>query len=153
MQKNDFISGFVLLIFGIIIFISSMNYPFGKLQSPGAGFIPLIASLILISMSGIIIVTYLIKKKAEVPKQRFFSTKDGPKRIILALSAFFGYRYFFPIIGFVPTNFLFFLFVTRFLGYFSWKKSFIFSFLTTIFAYILFRILLKIPMPTSILGI
>ena len=51
MEKRDLFSGFTLLIFGVIIFIGSMGYPFGKIDNPGAGFIPRIASLILIIIS------------------------------------------------------------------------------------------------------
>lgn len=153
MKKRDFFSGFILFIFGIIVFISSMNYPFGVLNMPGAGFIPRIASLILIVISGFIIISSITKKSGDIPKQKFFSVKGAPKRVIIASGAFFAYRLLFPIIGFIPTNFLFFLFITHSLGHHSWKTSFIFSFLTTTFAYILFQVFLKIPMATSILGI
>ena len=156
MGKSDFFSGSILLIFGVIIFIGSMGYPFGEIDNPGAGFVPRIASLILIVISlSIIIIAYkkYMGRKGGAPYKTFFSTRDAPKRIILACAFLLAYRLSFPILGFMPTNFLFFLFVTRSLGNFRWRISFIFSFLSTLMAYLLFQVFLKIRMPPGILKI
>ncbi len=156
MEKRDLLSGFTLLIFGVIIFIGSMGYPFGKIDNPGAGFIPRIASLILIIISlSIMIIAYrkYMGRKGGGAYKTFFSTRDGPKRIILACAFLLAYRLSFPILGFIPTNFLFFLFVTRSLGNFRWRISFTFSFLSTLMAYLLFQVFLRIQMPPGILKI
>ena len=156
MEKSDLFSGLTLLIFGVTIFIGSMNYPFGEMNNPGAGIVPRIASLILIVNSlFIIIIAYrrYMGRKGGVAHKTFFSTKAGPKRIILACVFLLGYRLLFPILGFIPTNFLFFLFVPRSLGDFGWRTSFIFSFLSTLMAYLLFQVFLKIQMPVGILKI
>ncbi len=147
MEKSDFFSGFTLLIFGVTIFIGSMSYPFGEIDNPGAGFVPRIASLILIIISLLIMIIAYKKSFASEGStvyRTFFSTRDGPKRMILALAFLLAYRLSFPILGFVLTNFLFFLFVTRSLGDFRWRISFTFSFLSTSMAYLLFQVLLKI---------
>lgn len=156
MEKSDFFSGFILLIFGVTIFIGSMSYPFGEIDNPGAGFAPRLASLILIVISVfIIIIAYRrsFTRKGNTANRTFFSTRDGPKRIILACTFLLAYRLLFPILGFIPTNFLFFLLVTRSLGDFRWRISFIFSFLSTVMAYLLFQVFLKIQMPAGILKI
>ncbi len=156
MEKNDFFSGFTLLIFGVTIFIGSMSYPFGEIDNPGAGFVPRIASLILIIISLFIMIIAYKKSfasKGSTVHRTFFSTRDGPKRIILACAFLLAYRLSFPILGFIPTNFLFFLFVTRSLGNFRWRISFTFSFLSTLMAYLLFQVFLKIQMPVGILKI
>jgi hypothetical protein len=154
--KSDFFSGFTLLIFGVAIFIGSMGYPFGEIDNPGAGFVPRIASLLLIVISlSIMIVAYQksFAGKGSTAHGRFFSTRDGPKRIILACAFLLAYRLSFPILGFILTNFLFFLLVTRFLGDFRWRISFAFSFLSTFMAYLLFQGFLKIQMPPGIFRI
>ena len=156
MEKSDFFSGFTLLILGATIFIGSMSYPFGEIDNPGAGFVPRIASLILIIISLFIIIIAYRKSfasKGSTAYRIFFSTRDGPKRIILACAFLLAYRLLFPILGFIPTNFLFFLFVTRSLGNFRWKISFTFSFLSTLMAYLVFHVILKIQMPVGILKI
>ncbi len=143
---------FYLFVFGVLVFMGSMSYPFGKIDSPGAGFVPRLASIILIVLSVLIILSSLMKK-GEVSTQKFFSTRDAPKRVAIAAGAFFAYRLSFPIFGFVLTNFIFFLLITRLSGYHSWRMSFIFSFLTTVLSYLLFQVWLKIPMPASIFGL
>lgn len=152
MEKNDFMTGFALLIFGLLVFIRSMGYPFGEIHNPGAGFVPCITSLILIIISLFIMVNAyrrIFKEKRNSPDKTFFSTQEGPKRIVLAFASLLAYRLLFPVLGFIPTNCLFFLFVTRSLGYFSWKVSLVFSFLSTGIAYLLFQVFLKIQMPAA----
>ena len=156
MEKSDFFSGFTLLIFGVTIFIGSMSYPFGEIDNPGAGFVPRIASLILIIISLFIMIIAYKKhmgRKGGAPYKKFFSTRGAPKRIILALASLLAYRLLFPTLGFMPTTFLFFLFVTRSLGDFKWRISFIFSFSSTIMAYLLFQVFLKIQVPPGIFKI
>ena len=156
MEKSDFFSGFTLLIFGVTIFIGSMSYPFGEIDNPGAGFVPRIASLILIIISLFIMIIAYKKhmgRKGGAPYKTFFSTRGAPKRIILALASLLAYRLLFLTLGFMPTTFLFFLFVTRSLGDFKWRISFIFSFSSTIMAYLLFQVFLKIQVPPGIFKI
>lgn len=154
MEKTNFISGIILFIFGTAVFIGSMNYPFGTIYSPGAGFIPRITSFILIVISTFIITSSYIKsRRGNIAKKVFFSTKDGPKRILLASASLISYRFLFTILGFIPTNFFFFLFVTRVLGYFSWRTCLVFSTISTIIAYYLFHVLLEIQMPVGIFKI
>jgi len=155
-EKSDFLSGFILLVFGVTIFIGSMRYPFGEMDTPGAGFVPRIASFILIIISlFIVIIAYRksLEKKRSTAYRNFFPARDGPKRIILACAFLLAYRLSFPILGFMTTNFLFFLFVTRLLGDFRWRISFTFSFLSTLMAYLLFQVFLRIQMPPGILKI
>lgn len=111
MKKIDFISGFILLIFAVVIFIGSMSYPLGEIDNPGAGFVPRLASLILIGISMFIVINAYRKSSAknrDATSIAFFSTTDGPRRIILAMACLAAYRLLFPILGFIATNFLFF---------------------------------------------
>jgi len=152
MGKTDVVTGLVLLVTGVAIFIGSMSYPWGNLQEPGPGFLPRLASAILIVLSTFIIIGPLMKKE-KVSAHSFFPTRDAPKRVAIAVGAFFAFRLLFPILGLVPTNFVFFLLITRFLGHHSWRASFIFSLLTTTSAYLLFQVWLDIQMPKLFFGL
>jgi len=61
MKKYDLLSGIILFIFGASMFLWSFKYPFGEIQSPGASFLPRLASLVLIVLSVIIVVRALRK--------------------------------------------------------------------------------------------
>ena len=152
MGKSDAVTGLILFVFGVMIFIGGKSYPFGSIKAPGPGFLPRLASVTLIALSMLIIISSL-KKKGEASVRMFFQTRDAPKRVAIAVGAFFAYRLSFPILGFVSTNFIFFLLISRLLGHHGWKASFIFSFLTTVLSYLLFQVWLNIQMPTSIFGL
>ena len=147
--KSDVVTGLILSVFGAAVLIVSMRYSFGSLTLPGPGFVPRLASITLIVLSVLIIINSLITK-AKVSVHKFFTTREAPKRVVLAAGAFFAYRLTVPFLGFIPTNFIFFLVVTRLLGHHSWKMSLTFSFLTTLLCYLLFQEWLGVPMPTTI---
>ncbi len=160
MGKLDFISGLVLFAFGGIIFIASFEYPFGEISSPGPGFVPRIASLFLVSLSVFIMA---LSCRSSNMKGTFINPFAGEassfpqtifsKRIILTAAALFAYRLLFPILGFILTNLFFFILVIRILGYSNWKINLIVSCAVTVFAYLLFEVLLAMPLPRGILGI
>ncbi|MFC1534000.1 tripartite tricarboxylate transporter TctB family protein [Thermodesulfobacteriota bacterium] len=152
-DKNDLVTGLVLLVFAVTIFIGSFKYTFGEIITPGAGFVPRIASMVLILICGFIVGKALMGKKRNGPAHQSVWARGKIKRVAIAAGIFLTFRLSFPLLGFVPTNFLFFLLITRLLGHFSWKRSFIFSCVTTICTYVLFQVWLKIQMPTSIFGI
>jgi len=154
MKKTDLISGIVLFALGLGIFLKSLTYPIGSFRSPGGGLFPLLASIILMALAGIITIqTFFRKDTEEALKTAFFTTKGAPSRILLGFIALLGFRYLLPLIGFGPSTFLFILFLAKYLGHYSWKMSIFFSVLTALVAYYLFQVWLKIPMPQGILRI
>jgi hypothetical protein len=70
MKHSDRISGILLFAFALFIFIKSFQYP-------GAGLFPLLASILLMSLSGTILISLLLNKgeKAEI-EAAFFPSKE-----------------------------------------------------------------------------
>ena len=152
MGKSDIVTGLALLVFGVAVFIASMGYPFGSIEQPGSGFFPSLASGILILLSlSVILGPWLKKEKVAMPA--FFPTRDAPKRVVITVGFFLGYRLLFPFLGMAPTNFLFFFLTSRLLGHHSWRTSLLFSLLAAVSSYLLFQVWLDIPMPDSIFGL
>lgn len=152
MKKDDVFTGVVLFSFGTTIFLWSMKYPFGEIHSPGAGFLPRLASLVLIVLA-LMIVIPAFRKDMGSNQHAFFSRREAPRRVLTVIGAFLAYRLLFPAIGFTPTNFIFFLLITRLLGYHSWKSSLVFSFLTTTVTYLVFQVWLQVQLPDPIWGL
>ena len=153
MMKLDRISGIFLLLLGLTVFLTCLTYPIGSFRSPGAGLFPLLASVILLILAGIMTVQAFLKKDlAESSPARFFSSKKAPQRILAGFIALLGFRYLLPVIGFGPSTFVFILFMSRFLGNFSWRVSLFFSLITAILVYYLFQVWLKVPMPIPMIG-
>ena len=153
MRNLDVISGMVLFLFGLGIFLLSLRYPFGSLRAPGAGLFPMIASTILMIFSGFIMGHSFFKKHMEDAKSSFFPGKEAPKRILLGFSFLLMFRYLFPIIGFAPSAFCFICVLSKFLGHYSWKASLLISTCSALGSYFLFQVFLKIQMPRGIFGI
>ncbi|MBI5967795.1 MAG: tripartite tricarboxylate transporter TctB family protein [Deltaproteobacteria bacterium] len=154
MKNLDRISGIILFLLGLGIFLKSLTYPIGSFRSPGGGLFPLLASIILMGLSGAMTIQAFWKKNTEESsKASFFSTKDAPKRILFGFMALLGFRYLLPVIGFGPSTFLFILLLAKSLGHYSWKMSIFFSVLAALVAYYLFQVWLKIPMPQGMLRI
>ena len=150
MNNIDRISGLFLLGLGIGVFLVSFTYPIGTLRAPGGGLFPLLASILLMALAGVITIQAFMKKQGETTKP-FFSGKEALKRVLIGLVALLGFRYLLPFIGFGFSAFLFVLFLAKYLGHYNWKVSLLFSALTAVAAYYLFQVWLKVPMPTPFL--
>lgn len=154
MKNLDSLSATILFFLGLWIFLKSLTYPFGSLQSPGAGFFPLLASILLMGLSGSMIVQGFLKKEAgETFKASFLPGREALQRIFFSFLALLGFRYLLPAIGFGPSTFLFIFFLGKILGHYSWKMSLFFALMASLLAYCLFQAWLKIPLPLGILGI
>jgi len=154
MKNLDRISGIILFLLGLGIFLKSLTYPIGSFRSPGGGLFPLLASIILMILAGVMTMqAYSKKASGELPPTSFFTSKEAPKRILCGFISLLAFRYLLPVIGFGPSTFVFILMLAKFLGHYDWKVSILFSAVTAVVAYYLFQIWLKIPMPQSILRI
>ncbi len=153
MLNIDRICGIVLFSLGLGICLKSLTYPVGSFRSPGGGLFPLLASIILMALAGILTIQAFLKKEAkEKERAPFFSGKEAPKRIFLGFIALLGFRYLLPVIGLGPSTFIFIFFLAKFLGHYNWRVSIPFSLATAVAAYYLFQVWLKIPMPRTIIG-
>jgi len=152
MKNLDRISGIILLIVGMAVFLKSLTYPIGTFRTPGAGLFPLIASILLLGLSAILTLqAFLSKKGKELAPTPFFPEQGAPRRILLGFAGLVGYRYLVPVVGFAPSTGIFILFLIRFLGGYGWKASIFSAVVTALVAYYLFQVWLKIPMPLPIL--
>ena len=134
--------------------MKSLTYPIGSFRSPGGGLFPLLASIILMGLSGFMTIQAFLKKDVEeASKPSFFPRKEAIKRVLLGFMALLAYRYLLPFIGFAASTSVFIFILARFLGHYSWKVCILFSVLTAFVSYFLFQVWLKIPMPRSVLGI
>jgi putative tricarboxylic transport membrane protein len=154
MKSLDRMSGLVLLGFGILILVKSIEFPFGTLQMPGAAVFPILASSLLMVISGTIVISSFLKPRRDQTISLSTPQLQKPlRRVVVGVGALLAYRYLLAYIGFPFACFLFILFLAKALGQYSWKTSLLFSLGTAVVCYYLFQILLKIPMPGGILGI
>jgi hypothetical protein len=154
MVNLEKMSGALLFLFGLIIFLKSLDYPLGSLGLPGAGVFPLLASALLMALSiSIIISSHMKRHERMIPKPTFFPAKETPKRIMFGFVSLLAFRYLLPLIGFAPSTFLFIFFLGKVLARYSLGVNVVFSVLTAFVSYYLFQVWLKIPLPKGLFGI
>jgi putative tricarboxylic transport membrane protein len=152
MKHIDLISGIVLLVVGTAVFLKSLSYPVGTFRTPGAGLFPLIASILLLSLSAVFTIqAFLSKRGKELAPAPFFPEQGAPRRVLLGFAGLLGYRYLVPVVGFAPSTGIFIFFLIKFLGGYGWKASIFSAVVTALVAYYLFQVWLKIPMPLPML--
>ena len=154
-QKNrDVLSSLVCIGIGILFCIGSVKFGDIRAGFPSAGFFPFITGVILAFLALIQVVgVFTAGKAGEDKAEDFFPQQDSVKRLLITLAILFLYAIALEYVGFLITNFLFMVLLLRGLEPQGWKTVLVTAFLTSISCYVLFDILLKVPVPRGILGI
>ncbi len=141
--------------FGALFLIGALKQGLIRKGIPGPGFVPFIVAVILISLSLMVFIPALAKKREEgqtSERPKFFPEKDSFKRISLALFALFAYGAALEYGGYILTTFAFMLFMSRLIERIKWTRVFAIAFLTAVLSYLLF-FALEVQLPPGILEI
>lgn len=151
MKRKDQISGaFWLLVAGVTI-QQSLELKIGNFHSPGPGYIPLMIGI------GLAVVSVLIFLRAT-----FFTgnqtlslgvSRSALKKLGLVLAGLFLYAFLFPYLGFVASTFLFLILLLKGVEPQRWSATVLWSAGITLFAYLLFVVILRSEFPQGLLGI
>jgi putative tricarboxylic transport membrane protein len=155
MKNRDVFSSLFWMGFGAVFLIGALNQGLIRKGIPGPGFVPFIVAIILISLSLMVFIPALGRKRGEsetTGKPGFFPEKDSLKKILLALVALFAYGAVLEYGGFILTTFVFMLFMSRLIERIKWIKVLAIAFLTAVLSYLLFYAL-EVQLPQGILGI
>ena len=147
MQRADFLSG--LSLFGLSIFIcyGALRLEVGTPQAPAPGFFPFVSGLAIGILSILIWAGSREKKTAET----WFWLPQADKRgIVLTFAFLIFYALSLEFLGFLTTNFLFFLLTTKFASHLRWGKTIVFTAFCTIGIQIVFKTLFNTPLPVGI---
>ncbi len=151
-QNREIVGGLFWMVFAVAYFIGSIQQGLFKNGLPSSGFLPFLCSLALIIMSAIIISHGIIKKNALVDEAEPF-TRIGLVRVGVALGALVLYALLLEHIGFAVATFLFMVVTLRIMEPKSWKFTVGVSFIVALISFLLFIVILEVPLPKSPLGI
>jgi len=145
-KKRNVIGAFFFMAMGLAFALGSMKY--GSLRSgiPNAGFFPLLGGIILIVLSLMLLIPVL-KNKEYQRNENFFPQKDSWKRLLIVTAILFFYGVVLEHVGFLMTTFVFMIAILRFIESPGWMTILFTSFATTGTCYLIFKVLLKIPLP------
>ncbi len=152
MKRADIISGAILTgLFGFLAYQSSrldMVYR----NSPGAGFFPLCLSLLALLAVAVILAGSL-RRPAAADRPVRWPRGVGLRRIAGALGGFLVYAWLTTLLGFILSTAAYMLFTARMLGARRWPAATAVSVLTALGLFLLFRVWLKMELPTGRLPI
>ena len=142
------------MVIGLLFCLGSTEY--GDIRSgfPSAGFFPFMGGVILVSLSMMLMIRSGVRKEMEQGKIiKFFPQKDSLKRLVIMLFVLFMYSISLVYLGFLITTFLFMILLLKFLEPQRWTTTLMIALLTSISAYLLFEIFLKVQLPKGVFGI
>jgi putative tricarboxylic transport membrane protein len=138
------------LLFSLVTCVESYRLKLGTINTPGPGFFPFSAGLIMLILS-LAALFQSIKKKNNVEK----TTRQEPFRwwnIVVILAAVTAYAFSLEKIGFLINTFLFMCLLLKVVEPQTWKTSILGGLITAIAANILFNVFFRAQIPSGILG-
>ena len=131
------ISSLFLIGLSLLILFSSLKLGIGSFRKPGAGFIPLIASVLVFSLSLWVLGT---ERKGPAEKEKKLSKRwqSGTRMIGMVLGLSF-YIYFFKVLGYLLAAFFFMVIMFSIYEPRRWHKHIVVAVLVVGISYIVFR--------------
>jgi putative tricarboxylic transport membrane protein len=139
---------------GVIFCVGGLQYGFGSAGVPGPGFLPFLVGAVLFGLSLLLLFLSILRRGADLSIRGVTtdaSAKEKAKRILLVLGALLFYVIAFERLGFLITSVVFMIFLIR-LNLREWRFVLLAAFSFTAFVYILFKLLLRVPLSQGIFG-
>ena len=155
MQRDEIIVGIVILIFGGVTALLSLQMPIGTFRAAGTGLFPLLLGIILMILSGLFLLNlFLGKEKGAERKESPVEAIPGSiTPVLLFLGMMALATLFFNSLGYPLIAFLLMVALLKILGMKRWPVNILLSLATAAASYFLFVQWLKIPLPRGWFGI
>ncbi|MGI6029215.1 MAG: tripartite tricarboxylate transporter TctB family protein [Candidatus Heteroscillospira sp.] len=151
---EDVISGFVIFVIGLVLFISSLRLPSGNELQMGADFMPKVVSGMLTVLGACFTITAFIKRN-NAPAHAAALTRTELIRFSVAFALFFCYIFFLESVGFVIMTTLYIIAQSWFITPKEKRRPVFLCILAvsvSVIIYVIFVFGLKLMLPAGILG-
>lgn len=149
MRRHDLLSSIIFFCIGLFIAFYSPQFGIGSLSTPGTGFMPFLTGLIICGFATTIFLQALLGKSGGVEK---IWAGIKLKKLVLSVLILIAYAFLLEPLGFIIDSFLLIIFLTRYMGSQTWKRSLLCGVLSSILSYLLFETWLKAQLPRGIFG-
>jgi hypothetical protein len=148
MQKLDFFSTLVLLLFSIYVAVASFSFGVGSLGKPGPGFFPL-GGAIIVGVNALFVLSRALsktdsKRAVEAEKTRWW-------KVAAVLGSIVLFGILMDTVGFFLCTFLMIVFFIRIIMSQGWPKTILVALCSSIGCYIIFDLLLNAQLPRGFL--
>lgn len=130
----------VALVFGAAGIALSMSYGLGSLTDPGPGLWPFAISVVLTALAAVLVVA----GRNGTDTEQFSRASVLPA---VGIVTFVALAFLMPLIGFEIPSLLLCIVWLRFLGGETWRSTVVVALCTVAAFYVLFIVLLQIPLP------
>ncbi len=153
MKGHQQIGNIFWLMIGMYVVIKGYLLGLGSLRHPGPGFIFFVAAFFLIILIVIDIIGNSIRK-ADKDRDRNENPWTGLrwKRVLMVVGILSAYIYTFDFLGFFLSTFCLMVFLFKGVEFTKWWIAILSSVITISISYGLFKVWLKVPFPTGVLG-
>ncbi len=149
-MNNDQVSALAWLSIGLVICVGSIPYKLGLFSSPGSGFMPFLSGITISLFAGVGFIQATAKKRKG---KGWTSLMLGWKRAGVILASLLAYSFLLAPIGFLLCTILFVAFLLRAFAPRGWLFAIGISLLTSVAAYAIFELWLKVQLPKGYFGI
>ena len=152
MKRYNLIFSIILIVIVVLIYQWSINFPENTPGSGlGPGFFPRILIIMMLFISIYLIATSIIKKKKEKSVSVGFNVNKLKKPILIVCLTIL-YTITLNYLGFLLDTIIY-LIITSILFGNKYLQSLLFSIIFTFLVYLIFKKMLRVPLPPGILGI
>ena len=146
---GEVLFGCVILAFGIVALVGSVQLGFGSLSQPGAGLFPFFAGLMIVIAAPIAIANSIVRRESE---SELILKKNGLRTLGVMIAVFAAWILAMPTLGYVVVTFAAVLVLAKLLGLEGRLKPLALSVATALATYVLFDRLLYLDLPRGLLG-
>lgn len=153
MREDDRFCSLVLLGIALAACLGASQHDVGTFNNPGSGFFPMVLGIVLGILSLIILAGGVIAKRAATTKQlvvkkRSFFTMNA----LIVVAVLICYGLLLVPLGFIVTTFLLFTALFKFVADQKWLPSLGEALALSLGSYIIFEVLLGVPLPYGIIA-
>ena len=154
MREDDRVCSLILLGIAIASCLGASRHEVGTFSTPGPGLFPMVLGAVLGALSLIILVGGIMARRASVQgvEESGRNSVFG-KQALYVILALVGFGFLLVPLGFIITTFVVFAVVLKFVAAQKWTVALGGSLVLALGAYVVFHMLLGVPLPRGILGI
>ena len=156
MKVNDAISGFFFVLFGMLIFYLTRDFPIMPGQKYGADLFPRLIAFFM-GLGGIALIIRGVRTRNETPWVTVMDWVSSPRHLtnfFLVIAVLIFYILISDLLGFIPTAFICLMTLMLWLrGPVYWRSSVVISIISVMVIQQFFGEFLRVPLPWGIVPI
>ncbi|ACL20111.1 tripartite tricarboxylate transporter TctB family protein [Desulfitobacterium hafniense] len=150
-KNGEIITVIILALMALFIIYNSLQLEYSSNFGPGPGFMPFWIGMAMLLCCAIIawnIYKKYFKLQAENDEKLFRASQMS--RVFLMILLIIVVGILFPMVGAIPVMAVYMVYVLRFMGKHTWKKSILITIGFLAAVYLLFEKFLNVPLPLGI---